>query len=386
MASEENTPLLNGYEKKTQEKKGCCKTNIFGPEIVVVLFALYAAPVVITEEQFLYSLLQHEYTFINTSTDILFIRNDDAFSANEFEMDVQARASQIMLILTVTTSVLSMVSSLFYGSLSDTKGRKLILIVSLVGSVIKILTLLTVSVLKISYWVLLFGHVIDGVTGSYQTLLTGCFAYGADISKTEKRTLKVALLESCLGVAGAVGTISTGYITDRLGYSYTFSTLFGFGLLNLFYTICILPRATHKEGPIHIHHFYNYIYDGLKLYFKDNGTKRRWILQYNIVLALIILIVITAKTDSQTYFLKGKPLELDEIPVGYYSGWLILVQYLGCILAVVGLGPRLGDHWLIVIGCLCATMYFIYFAFVAQLWMLITGIDIAFNSETNFHR
>ena len=370
MAANETTALL-GSDIPASRKHSCCKRTSFGVEVVIILTALYGTPNLLIEEQYIYNFLQREYNFSNDTSK--YLRNGVNFSYTEFQQDVQARSSQIMLILTVTTSVLSMFVCLFLGSYSDAKGRKLIMVVSLLGSTIKSSILMLVAVLGVSYWYLLIGHVIDGLCGSYAALVTMCFAYGADVSNKDKRSLKVTILEVCLGLSAAAGTYSTGFIIQAVGYAFSFSITVALNVLNLFYTIVILPISTHEEDPNGKQSIYNHFVSCFKLYFKDNKTNRRWKLQYNLIMLFTLSLVFTSKTDSQTYFLKGEPLKLDETEVGVFTGTMILVHYFGCILAVMFLGPKIGDFWLIVMGCISGTLQFAMLAFTSVLWMLITS-------------
>ncbi|KAG8122531.1 hypothetical protein E2320_018015 [Naja naja] len=58
---------------------------------------------------------------------------------------------------------------------------------------------------------LMVGRVLSGLSGDYNLVLTGCFAYVADVSDQSRRTFRVAVLEACLGLAGMVASVLGGH-------------------------------------------------------------------------------------------------------------------------------------------------------------------------------
>ncbi|MGA7194826.1 MAG: MFS transporter, partial [Anaerolineales bacterium] len=116
--------------------------------------------------------------------------------------------SQIAIGLNALVSVYALCeffSAPVFGALSDRFGRKPILIVSLLGSVIGYLVLGMGGAL----WVLFLGRIIDGLTaGNISTL----FAYVADSTEPEERTKWFGYIGGAIGVGTMIGPAIGGLL------------------------------------------------------------------------------------------------------------------------------------------------------------------------------
>ena len=80
------------------------------------------------------------------------------------EDQVQSESSRVMLVLNSVGTVTAMVSLLFFGAYSDVRGRKVVIALPMVGSMLKSAFFLVIS-LKLSYWYLVIGMFIEGLFG-----------------------------------------------------------------------------------------------------------------------------------------------------------------------------------------------------------------------------
>ena len=141
-----------------------------------------------TEEQYVYQRLKDDSLLTNTS-----LLNYTKISATGCptpnatktanEDEIQKDASTIELYFSLTSDGIAAVSVLAWGLLSDVFGRKLLLIVPLVGKLLQSLTVLLVMVLKLDVHFLVIAHTIEGITGAMY-----CFFLGStkkyDIDRT----------------------------------------------------------------------------------------------------------------------------------------------------------------------------------------------------------
>lgn len=88
------------------------------------------------------------------------------------------------------------------GSWSDRVGRKPVLVIASLGLALQATIYLLVMYLQLPVGWFLVGRLLAALTGDFNTILAGCFAYVADVSSGRSRTFRVALLEASLGMAG----------------------------------------------------------------------------------------------------------------------------------------------------------------------------------------
>lgn len=106
----------------------------------------------------------------------------------------------------------------FLGSWSDLAGRRPVLIIPNFGMALQVLVYLLVMYLKLPVGCFLAGRLLAGLSGDFNAILAGCFAYVADTSDRRALTFRVAVLEACLGVSGMLASIIGGQWRRAQGY------------------------------------------------------------------------------------------------------------------------------------------------------------------------
>lgn len=96
------------------------------------------------------------------------------------------------------------------GSWSDLAGRRPILILSNLGLALQSLIYLLVMYLRLPVVCFLVGRLLCGLSGDFNVSLAVSFSYIADINDCRSRTLRVAILESCIGISGMLAGIIGG--------------------------------------------------------------------------------------------------------------------------------------------------------------------------------
>jgi len=125
------------------------------------------------------------------------------------------------------------------GSLSDLWGRRPILLVSLFGSVIGYLFL----ALGGTFWLILLGRIIDGLTGGN---ISTVYAYLADITDPKERSKYYGMI----GAAGGFGFMIGPAVGGVLGAIHLTLPLFlaaGITLVNMIWGYFVLPESLKKE-------------------------------------------------------------------------------------------------------------------------------------------
>ena len=127
----------------------------------------------------------------------------------------------------------------FYGALSDRYGRKYILVISLLGSVIGYVLFGIGGAL----WILFLGRIIDGLTAGD---ITALFAYIADSTEPDERTKWFSYFGGAIGIGSMVGP-ALGGLLGTFSISLPFYVTAGIFMLSTFVVYFFLPESLAPE-------------------------------------------------------------------------------------------------------------------------------------------
>ncbi|XP_040007338.1 solute carrier family 46 member 3 [Xiphias gladius] len=218
-------------------------------EPVVALYAFSSFLIYPLVQQYVYRRLWQDLT--NTTYPIA----DDASrcaangssnhsSKNE---EVQRQASLFSLYTELFSTVPSLVVTLLLVAYSDRGGRKITIIMPLIGTLIYTLAFLIVSYFELNIYLLIGSSLLSSLFGGLGTFFGGCFAYIADLCEDgRQKTLRMAGLDMMIGLLSGVASISTGYFLRAAGFNWPFVTSALCQCLILLYTIFILEETVKK--------------------------------------------------------------------------------------------------------------------------------------------
>lgn len=135
-------------------------------------------------------------------------------------------------------------------SYSDRGGRKITIILPLIGTLIYTSAFLAVSYFELNVYLLIGSALLSSLFGGLGTFLGGCFAYVADLCEDGgQKTLRMAGLDMMIGLLSGVAAVSTGYFLRAAGFNWPFVTSALCQCLNLLYVIFILEETVKKAPP-----------------------------------------------------------------------------------------------------------------------------------------
>lgn len=161
------------------------------------------------------------------------------FYAQEFG----ASPRQIGL-LVATYAVCQLVSGPLLGQLADRMGRKPLLLVSQLGTLIGFIVLGGATSLTTVF----VSRAIDGITAGNLSLAQ---AYVSDVTAKENRAKAFGIIGIAFGIGFLVGPAISGYLS-QFGHRYPIYAAQGLSALSIVATTVLLPRAKPQlqEGPV----------------------------------------------------------------------------------------------------------------------------------------
>ncbi|KOF58174.1 MFS transporter [Clostridium sp. DMHC 10] len=148
----------------------------------------------------------------------------------------------VVTLLTSVYAICMFFSAPGLGALSDKYGRRPVLLVCLLGSVIGYL----VFGIGGALWVLFVGRIIDGITGG---TISTIFAYFADIIPREQRTKYFGWMSAVVGVGTVIGP-TLGGLLAKFGYSVPMYFGAIITLLNVVYGFFFMPESLDKNNRL----------------------------------------------------------------------------------------------------------------------------------------
>ncbi|CAJ0749321.1 18779_t:CDS:2 [Entrophospora sp. SA101] len=135
--------------------------------------------------------------------------------------EISALTSQLLLKLSLFHSIPAIVVLGSLGSLSDRRGRRIVLLLPTIGGICISSCIILVD--KYLYGnpfgtkLLLFGSFLDGLTGSYTSLVAVSHAYVTDCTEPGKRNIVFGWLMGSLYCGFSIGPMIAGWISQATG-------------------------------------------------------------------------------------------------------------------------------------------------------------------------
>jgi MFS family permease len=145
-------------------------------------------------------------------------------------------------LLQTTYALCSLISGPILGQISDRVGRKPLLAVSQVGTLLGFLLLAEAP----SLWLVFVARVIDGLTAGNLSLAQ---AYISDVTSAENRAKSFALIGIAFGVGFFIGPFASGWVAHELGLRAPIYLAAALSALSICATVFLLPAAPPHAAP-----------------------------------------------------------------------------------------------------------------------------------------
>ncbi|KAJ8412520.1 hypothetical protein AAFF_G00128560 [Aldrovandia affinis] len=328
-------------------------------EPIVAIYAFASFLVFPLVQQYVYRRLWEEIT--NTTYPVADQTSRCAANSSNhssYHEEVQKAASLFSLYSELFSMIPSLIVTLMLVAYSDHRGRKITIILPLVGALIYTASFLAISFFELNLYLLIVSNFVSSLFGGVGTLLGGCFSYIADLCEDGKsRTLRMAGIDMVIGLLSGVASLSTGYFLRAAGFNWPFLTSALFQCANLLYAIFVLEETVMPPDPQPDQENSQSRWPMLKLVygvyqlFATGGQRKN---------TLLVLLLLTFATycfanmgglSMVTLYELNEPLCWSEILIGYGSA-LSTVVFLTSFVGVTLLSRCLPNAAIVLIGLL----------------------------------
>ncbi|XP_075052901.1 proton-coupled folate transporter [Mixophyes fleayi] len=295
---------------------------------------------------------------------------------NPLEKEVESLTSHWSLYLNLSGLLVGLFSVMLLGPWSDHVGRRPVLLLPFVGLTLQVAIYLVVMYQKLHVGYLLLGRVIGGITGDFNMVLAGCFAYIADVTDRPSRTFRVAILEACLGIAGMIASLIGGHWRKKQGYINPFWLAFAVNIFAFFYVYFCVKESVKDKKPSRL--FTTKHYKSIFHLFALPGENQRRskLFLYSLAFLLVVTVHMGAK-DLLVIYELGFPLCWDSDLIGYGSA----AEHLTYLSSLAGLRLFqlcLADTWVAEMGFLSNISGLVVFSLASSTSIMFTGYGLRF--------
>lgn len=309
---------------------------LMGPCLMLHLFSYLYFSIVNT--QYIYSYFAKEKYPNSTITKN---RNDDSDCINVNKSSlayherttIQKMTSEWQMVSALASSGPAIVMDIIMGSLSDKYGRKVFVILTLLGTLLKTSLVALGIRLGINVSVFYLFVAIEGLTGGWCLCLSLGFAYVSDITTSGKqRTLAIALLEIAVGLGLVFSGVTSGYLIKDIGFFYSMVMISVVNFVNLVMIILFLPESIDKTKQ-HGRDILDLFKNGFTFYIRDTSEKgKRWKYILGMLSFVAFNFSIVGRQGIEPLYQLNAPFCWNSVKIGWYASISDVVRN------VIGLG------------------------------------------------
>ncbi|KAI5765916.1 SLC46A1 [Gulo gulo luscus] len=327
--------------------------------------------------------LTTQYLWHRFSTDLGYNGTRDRGSCSNHSADpimkeVETLTSHWTLYMNLGGFLVGLFSSTLLGAWSDCVGRRPLLVLASLGLLLQALVSIFVVQLQLHVGYFVLGRILCALLGDFSGLLAAGFASVADVSSSHSRTIRMALLEACIGVAGMLASLLGGHWLRAQGYANPFWLALALLIAMTLYAAFCFGETVKEPTPARLftlrHHR-----SIVQLYASPAPEKsRRHLALYSLAIFMVVTVHFGAQ-DILTLYELSRPLCWDSKLIGYGSA----AQHLPYLTSLVGLRLLqhcLADTWVAEIGLAFNILGMVVFAFATITPLMFTGYGLLFLS------
>ncbi|XP_068945928.1 proton-coupled folate transporter isoform X1 [Petaurus breviceps papuanus] len=295
-------------------------------------------------------------------------------TADPKQQEVETLTSHWSLYIDLSGFFVGLFSATLLGPWGDKVGRRPLLVLTSFGLVLQVIVYILVVHLELHVGFLVLGRLLCAFLGDYNALLGASFASVADVSTPSSRTLRMALLEACLGISGILASIAGGHWIRAQGYTNPFWLALAMMITTTLYSAFVFRESVPNPQKASLFTLQHY-----RLIFRlfaapSPGKSRKHLALY--LLALFLVLTIHYGTwDIAVLYELSWPLCWGSDLIGYGSAARHL-SYLVGLLQLWSLQLCLKDSWVAEISLAFNIVGMVLFSLAKTTALMFTGYGI----------
>ncbi|XP_072046103.1 lysosomal proton-coupled steroid conjugate and bile acid symporter SLC46A3-like [Amphiura filiformis] len=286
---------------------------------------------------------------------------------NNTNSKLMAEVSDWSMYCSVAESIPAFFVVPILGAWSDQIGRKMVMLIPLVGYLIVCLLLILIVALGLDLYMFVIVSLLQGLTGGVGLFFAVSLSYIADITTKEKRLFRIVIIDMIFLLGAGVSQVGIGYFLKYEGYIPPMLMAECFVVLAFFYVITppfvaetIQKRSTSETSR----NPKREMLKNMVAMFKDNSNFRRPKLGILFAANLMIAIVISGGgiISLEALYGMGEPFCWSAVTVGYFTALDLGANAIGALFGGYLLGKCLQDIYIALLSILDTVLSLIFVA------------------------
>jgi DHA1 family tetracycline resistance protein-like MFS transporter len=264
-------------------------------------------------------------------------------------------------ILASTFAVMQFLFGPTIGNLSDSFGRRPVLLISLFVMAIDYI----IMGFAHSMWLLFIGRIIGGITAATQST---AMAYMADISEKDKKAQNFGLIGAAFGVGFVLGPLFGGVLSE-FGPRAPFFAAAALAAANMLFGLFVLPETVNDKIRRPFTWRRANPFGAFKHISALPGVGRLLLVFFFYNIAFFVYPAVWAYWTQERF---GWDARMVGVSLASFGIAMAIVQG-GAIRLII---PRLGEHRTVLLGFWMNMLAFLLFALMKQGWMVFALIPL----------
>ena len=204
-----------------------------------------------------------------------------------------------LLFINLASLLLAIPSTIIFGTWSETEGRKIVLVASLLGIALRVALVFIIIHFQEPLYFFVIVSLMTSALGYSTSLMSSCMAYVADITSRGQRTFRILFLDSAAGIGIGLAYFVCGFYLERVWFYHLLWLGIAACIMNIIYIVFYLEESLLLPGFYGSSTIFS-CQDFLKIcrvFTHEPGNGRRWrLLTY--VASFVVAGIIFTGTNS----------------------------------------------------------------------------------------